>query len=258
MERGTIVHSVLESFWKDVRSQSALRSMSDGELKHAINRAVEKNIYRLRQQVTAEWELAYVEVQRERLSILLTNWLKTELGRQPFEVKMSEQEFKDAPVGPLQLTIRVDRVDETESGDVIIDYKTGSARPSDWFSERPDAPQLPLYAVISSELNPDNNLADIAFAKVHAGKDAVFDGFTGKVVNGVWSENKRQRSIVDQMDEWRSVLVNLAEDFHHGDARVDPKLYPNTCKYCAQRIFCRLDPTTIEMDEEMNDQPEIN
>lgn len=257
MERGTVVHSALESFWKEVKSQHALRSMSEEERKRTIDRAVEEGMYRLHQRIAAEWELAYVEVQRERLKVLLANWLKTELGRESFEVKMSEQEFKDVPVGPLRLTVRVDRVDTTESGDVIIDYKTGSARPSEWLTERPDAPQLPLYAVIASDLNPENPLADIAFAKVHAGKDAVFDGYMGKVVDGAWSENRRRRPITDQLDEWRTVLVDLAKSFHHGDTRVDPKMYPHTCKYCAQRIFCRLDPTTIETNEEMNDQPEI-
>jgi hypothetical protein len=44
------------------------------------------------------------------------------------------------------------------------------------------------------------------------------------------------------------VLTNLAEAFYRGDARVDPKKYPSTCTYCAQRIFCRLDPAVFDED----------
>jgi probable DNA repair protein len=258
MERGTIVHSALEFFWRDIRSQENLLSMTADERGLAVDRAVDESIQRLRQQTVENWEAAYIEVQRGRLRSLISNWLDVEMNRQPFEVAQSEKEFKNVPIGPLQLTVRVDRVDHTESGDVIIDYKTGSASPADWLTDRPDAPQLPLYAVISSALHPENELADIAFSKVHAGNDAIFDSYEGKVTAEKWGPNKKRPAITSQLEDWRSVLVGLAEDFHLGDARVDPKLYPNTCKYCALRTFCRLDPAAIEIDEEMNDQSEID
>jgi hypothetical protein len=46
------------------------------------------------------------------------------------------------------------------------------------------------------------------------------------------------------------VLVKLAEDFYAGDARVHPKHYPQTCEYCEQRIFCRLDVSLLEKEDE--------
>jgi NifB/MoaA-like Fe-S oxidoreductase len=41
----------------------------------------------------------------------------------------------------------------------------------------------------------------------------------------------------------------LAEDFHSGKTDVRPKNYPDTCKYCQQRLLCRLDVTTLSADE---------
>ncbi len=45
--------------------------------------------------------------------------------RLPFEVRLSEKDFSDVQVGPLRLNVRMDRVDEVEGGEVLIDYKTG-------------------------------------------------------------------------------------------------------------------------------------
>jgi ATP-dependent helicase/nuclease subunit B len=55
-------------------------------------------------------------------------------------------------------------------------------------------------------------------------------------------------SLDAQVDEWRTVLESLAEGFHSGNARVAPKQYPSTCRYCDQRLLCRLDLTTLEAD----------
>ena len=56
-----------------------------------------------------------------------------------------------------------------------------------------------------------------------------------------------------QVERWREVLVNLANDFHRGDVRVRPKNYPKTCAHCGQRILCRLDPADLEDDSEENE-----
>ncbi|HEX9199949.1 MAG TPA: hypothetical protein VF865_10355, partial [Acidobacteriaceae bacterium] len=51
-----------------------------------------------------------------------------------------------------------------------------------------------------------------------------------------------------QIDNWRTVLTQLAENFYAGDARVAPKQYPSTCRYCDQRLLCRLDLSTLAAD----------
>jgi hypothetical protein len=63
-------------------------------------------------------------------------------------------------------------------------------------------------------------------------------------------------SLEAQVDEWRGVLTTLATAFYSGEAHVDPKKYPATCTHCAQRILCRLDPTSLNEDpddEETNE-----
>lgn len=54
----------------------------------------------------------------------------------------------------------------------------------------------------------------------------------------------------DAGEEWRRVLEALAMAFYSGDARVEPKSYPTTCRHCAQRVLCRLDVSQLEVDED--------
>jgi hypothetical protein len=68
----------------------------------------------------------------------------------------------------------------------------------------------------------------------------------------------KAESLAAQVGEWREVLIALAEDFHSGLARVDPKQYPKTCAHCDQRLLCRLDPATLDansLDEDSASDP---
>jgi ATP-dependent helicase/nuclease subunit B len=150
-------------------------------------------------------------------------------------------------VGPLRLSVRVDRVDLGELGEILIDYKTGHAKPGDWLTDRPDAPQVPLYAVLSQA----EQIEAVAFALVHAGEEMKLEGYA--VNSGVLTKMaklKEAPTLEDQVERWRKVLTELAISFHDGDARVRPKKYPTTCSHCSQRVLCRLDVAALEEDDQ--------
>jgi ATP-dependent helicase/nuclease subunit B len=249
MESGTLVHRVLEYFWDDVKSQSALRAMTTAERSELLEACIARALARAEELSENVWDAAYLGMQRERLRRLLSAWLKLELERSPFEVKLSEKEFEDVRVGPLRLSIRMDRVDIVEGGEVVIDYKTGLTSPSDWLTDRPSAPQLPLYAILS---DPDQ-LQGVAVGQVRVGEDMELKGYATS--DGVLPKRVRMKvpSLAAQVDDWRRVLVQLAEDFAAGDARVAPNKYPTTCDRCGQRILCRLDVSLLDDDEEEAD-----
>jgi probable DNA repair protein len=254
-ERGNGVHETLEYFWNEVGTQTSLREMTSDQRHTALSRAIEYGLRRASIHATG-WDQAYLDVQRARLRNLLEPWLEIELKRDPFSVKLSEKSFEDVSIGPLRLNIRVDRVDVSQSGEIIIDYKTGMAKPSDWRTTRPDEPQLPLYAVLSAAAQPETKLADVAFARIRPGKEMALDSFTSKVTSERKKAKPQPISLDEQVEEWRTVLTDLAEAFHRGDARVDPKKYPKTCSYCAQRILCRLDP--VAFDEDLDEEEAVD
>jgi len=252
-ESGTVVHDALKLFWDEVRTQDRLREMTAGKRDEALDRCINEGLKKTEKTSATAWDAAYMQIQRERLRGLLSGWLKLELERAPFAVKLSEKEFKDVPVGPLHLSVRMDRVDEVEGGELLIDYKTGDASPKDWLTERPDAPQLPLYAILSEA----DRLKGVAFGLVRAGEGRGLKGYAAS--DGVLPGRQTKMEAAtfeDQVERWRQVLVRLAEEFYAGDARVRPKQYPATCDYCQQRLLCRLDVSSLEDKEDDGDLAE--
>jgi hypothetical protein len=231
-----------------VKTQSALWELPLTEREALLARCIDSALEKTAKLCATPWDTAYLNTQRERLRNLLEPWLDLELKRPPFKVKQSEKELRDVRIGPLRLNVRVDRVDIGRDGDIIIDYKTGAAKPGDWLSERPDAPQLPLYAVLS-DAEP---LEAIAFAQVRAGKDMGLQGFATSEASGIRMPKRQSASFEERIEEWRRVLTSLAEDFFNGDARVWPKHFPLTCARCAQRLLCRVEAASFETaaDEE--------
>ena len=53
-------------------------------------------------------------------------------------------------------------------------------------------------------------------------------------------------------EEWGRTLTVLAEEFHSGRAVPSPKDYPHTCRYCRQRLLCRLDPSSLTQHDEID------
>jgi probable DNA repair protein len=243
-ESGIVLHKVLELFWNKVKHQNTLKTMPHIKRADVLGQCIEEALRRKAEQSATTWDAAYVDVQRERLRRLIELWLEKELERAPFEVKLSERKLDDVRIGPLRLNIRVDRVDATDDGEVIIDYKTSNAVPGQWMTERPDAPQLPLYAVLSEA----EKLNGVAFGVLRAGKDMGWKGYAS--AGTLPKPAKMDLPLAMQVEEWRRVLEALAMAFYSGDARVEPKSYPTTCRHCAQRVLCRLDVSQLEVDED--------
>lgn len=245
-QSGTAVHRILELFWGEVKTQQDLKRLSQQELDDTLNSCIRYGLLEAAPSRDTPWDATYMQMQHDRLRNLLFRWLRLELERPPFEVVLSEKTLNDVRIGSLRLNVRVDRVDQMEDGEILIDYKTGEASPKAWSSDRPDEPQLPLYATLS---NP-TQLQGIAFGLVHPGEACKLIGYGAR--DGVLPTQRplEKPSLNDQVADWNRILVNLATDFHAGDARVEPKTYPTTCGYCAQRILCRLDPAQLDQDDD--------
>jgi probable DNA repair protein len=246
-ERGTVVHGVLEKFWRVVRTQEELKAMSADEREEMLRWAIREVVPDVTVELDA-WERAYLDMERRRLQKLLGQWLELEMKRSPFVVKESEEERNDVRVGPLRLRVIVDRVDVVDRGqEMILDYKTGWADPKQWLSARPDAPQLPLYAALSEA----DSVAGIAFANVRLGEEMMLRGYAVRPQLLTKADKlKEAGSVEEQIERWKSVLTRLAEEFAAGDARVRPKKYPETCRYCAQRLVCRLNTEALEAESD--------
>jgi len=245
-DSGSIVHSVMQKFWTTVLTQDALRKMPESDRAELLKTCIEEALERATRSAESSWERAYLLVQQDRLMHLLERWLSVELERPSFSVVVREELLNDVSIGPLRLKLRVDRIDETAGGPLIIDYKTGVASYKDWFGDRPDSPQLPLYGLLA---RPEH-LGGLAFAMLRAGKGMALEGVAEEA--GVLSKSKpfAASSMAEQVQVWKSVLETHAQNFADGRTDVQPKDYPSTCKFCAQRLLCRLDTFALNPDQE--------
>jgi ATP-dependent helicase/nuclease subunit B len=51
----------------------------------------------------------------------------------------------------------------------------------------------------------------------------------------------RYGSWEELVEAWHTNIGLIAASFSSGDAKVDPKKYPHTCRNCNLRFFCRID-----------------
>lgn len=253
LERGSLVHQVMEAFWKSIDSQHALQALPAAGRAALLDQAITSAIADLKSRPETTWDEAYLAIQHRRLHSVLDPWLATELGRSSFTV-LPPEEPHTFQLGPLTLALRIDRVDLTPAGHIILDYKTGDSSPTGWDGERPDEPQLPLYAVLADELG--RRLAGLAFALLRPGVGMRLKGLTLDPALLPDCTLVDAENFAEQVQNWRENLTSLAFAYADGETQVEPKSYPETCERCQQRILCRLDPTTLREEQVSDDEGE--
>ncbi len=248
MLHGSLVHSVLEYFWKETKTQSALLQLAENSPhEEGLGARVREHVGTvINDEHSLQQRPALRGVEADRLFRQVMDYLELEKARDSFEVTGFEEEILPEIEGQ---TIRliIDRMDKSPSGEeLIIDYKTGQVAPKKWFGDRPEDPQLPLYAITANKTP-----AAVVFAIIRddgclykgvARRGGLFPGLPPK-------ETKTTQELVDAGHEmpktiasWRQVLHRLMADFLAGKAAVDPKNGRNTCadSYCELHSLCRI------------------
>jgi len=240
-ERGSLVHTMLEYFWKQVKTQASLQAMSEQERLKLIRQSIERAIKNREKQREREFDTRYRHIEQARLMQMMKEWLPLELKRQNFKVNALEQK-QTLQLGDMKIDLKIDRVDQLEDGScVVVDYKTGIVSPGQWFGDRPEDPQLPLYSMVIK-----GDLSGVSFAVLRAGQYG-FKGVTASdgVLPGVKSsdvlaQSKHHDSWQSLLKEWKETIESLADDFIKGHASVDPLKYPGSCTYCPLPVVCRV------------------
>jgi len=242
--RGNLVHEVMELLWQQWKTSDQLHALTEEQLHAVVAETIE-------QVMQSRWVSGNREYEAKRLFQLVIEWLEQEKQRQPFEVISREKE-ENTEVNQLKLRLFIDRIDELADGSrCVVDYKTGEARASAWSGERPDEPQLPIYALTQTD-----EVNAVVFANIRAGESRYVGATSDQALMGIdtkalkdikqipitkgASALKQYDSWEGMLEEWQQTINQLASDHVQGDARVDPKDYPKTCMYCEVNSVCRL------------------
>jgi probable DNA repair protein len=234
LERGTIAHRALELFWLETKSQQALRNLSAADRSALILRSVRLAMESALRGHASGMLRRIQSLEENRLRRLLGQWPDLEARRPPFEV-VDMEAARTVGLGGLEIRVKADRVDRyLDGGYAILDYKTSKDLSiSDWEGERPDAPQLPLYAAMS-DVQP---LSSVMFARLATGET----GLVG--ISEADEQVGRQPKgppLAERIDAWRGTVEALATAFRRGHAAVDPKKPNETCEYCDLTPLCRI------------------
>ena len=252
-DRGELVHAVLARIWRDLGRRSALAALAPEALDACVHGAIEAESAALLGSARGvmrrllEIELGWLEA---RVRALLAH----DLERAPFEIHAIEEPLA-LDLGGLALSLRVDRIDRLPDGSLaVIDYKTGGdADPGAWLGERPELPQLPLYArAVGAE-----RVGAVAFGRLRSGEDgysgyardaAQFPGLAAPGSKPGWP--KEYAGWDELVAAWGRRLEAIALEYAHGDARLAPDP-ARACRYCHLASLCRIHETAAaESDDD--------
>lgn len=224
--RGTLLHGVLEHFWRG-RSSQDLAAMDAATRTAAIVTAAAAALVAFNQGLDEPLAPRFAALEQERLIRLAEAWLAFEAGRPaPFRVIACEQAV-DVEIEGIAVHFVVDRIDELADGRrLVIDYKTTatlSAR--SWNDERMIEPQLPVYASVVAQAG----VAGVAFAQVRIDKQAFIgiaaEGGLLPAVAGIGEEDARKLFPVlagwnSLLEDWRRRIAAIAREVREGVAVV--------------------------------------
>jgi len=264
-ERGQLLHDVLHSVWGSP-PPNGLRSLQDlldcPDLPALVSSHVQSALRASSfQHVRARVPRACLELEALRLQRLVAEWLAFEATRLPFTVEQTEAAHT-AKFPGLSLRLRLDRLDRLSDGSLlVIDYKSGLRKPSEWDLPRPNDVQLPTYALFA--LPQQEPLGGLVFAQVRTSKP----DFAGRLRDARATLNPdlkgtstlvRNPLTAQQLDDWRSEVLHLAHNFLDGRAEVDPRDPVHTCERCDLQSLCRIAERQILLDDDAESEEDTD
>lgn len=231
-EKGIVAHKIMELLWRELQNQQNLLRMNAQELDQCIDRAIQTALEPLKKEHPDSFPQLVQEVEYTRLKRLIMASLDWEKSRPPFEVSALEESFSVHLAG-LDFKVRVDRLDKVDDKKWLIDYKSNLPISKPWNEERPQEPQLLLYALLDEQINT------LLLMQLKTGK-VLCNGLSEEKldVNGV-STLKKEETWEQCRTDWQEQLTLLSEEFQKGYCPPKPAK-ATLCEHCDFQNLCRI------------------
>ena len=203
--RGSLIHVALHRLYGELPTRDGLAAWPQEERERRIDAAVDLAVHGEERHADSAL-LQLLGVERARIRSLLGEFLAVDIARDAFRVDAVEQEIEFSR-GPVQLRLRVDRIDRFDDGSVVIlDYKTG-ARKRFFEKGQPRDIQLVAYSCALSDA-----VAGLALVNVDP-RHVDFDG-AGPMFKAVddWAAT---------LEEWQKRVHEACGMLAQGDVRIN-------------------------------------
>lgn len=243
--RGNLFHKTLEEFWTEYKSSSLVSALNEKELSKKIQEITHKNISIERKnypRILSE----FFNIEEMRLISYLEKWIHHELKRGDFEVKEIE---KNIPIhlGCLNFNIKIDRIDEVNQNNIVIDYKSGTTKTlNEWFLNAYGELQMPFYALFASNKPIDA----IAIGVINAAKPQwIGIGRDKDLLQGIKDSTATQyQSWDDLIGFWKCRIDDAIKSYESGNAAVKFTREKDIA-YCQVKPILRLPERILQFEQ---------
>lgn len=231
MERGQLIHRIMELLWKTLKTQKNLLALTTNALEEILTKAIQTALASISQKQDTNVHPLLQEVEYARLKRLVYSCLEWEKQRAPFEIDTLEQAYSIQLAG-LEFKVRVDRLDKSGNKKWVIDYKSNLPVAKPWNEDRPREPQLLLYALLDEQINA------LVFVQLKAGQ-VLYSGLSEEPqeIAGI-NTIKKEQEWADLKVTWLNQLTFLAEEFQQGYCLPKP-IDTGVCQHCDFQNLCR-------------------
>ena len=268
IQRGELVHQVLEYFWQG-RDSDYLKSLITSEgnqaLRDVLDNIALRVLTKFSEQRAGSYSDSFIQLEQQRMVKLVEYWLcEVEAKRShDFTVLAVEQE-RVLSLQNLLIRVKMDRIDQLSDGGALIlmDYKTG--RDIDfksWASTRIREPQLPFYAAMVLQ---QEHVAAVVFAKVLFDKAGYAGVSSEDLLKGVQilGEDKSHYVLQSQtfptwqdvMQHWQTSLNAIAAEIGAGAAAVKFEQEKHL-DFCEVKPLLRLAERQLQFEHHQVGQP---
>lgn len=231
MEKGTLIHKIMELLWRALGEQSALLRLTAFELDQCIEQTILQALTPLKQDREESFPPLIQDIEFTRLKRLVLACIEWEKQRPAFTVSALEESYSLNLAG-LDIKVRVDRLDQVGDKKWVIDYKSSLPISKPWNEERPKEPQLLLYALLDEQINT------LLLMQLKNGKVS-FSGLSDEEqsTKGI-NTLKKNESWEESRAKWLQQLTHLAEEIQSGHCLPQPASAA-MCQQCDFSNLCR-------------------
>ena len=228
IDKGIIIHNVLQDIYQSLTYLYELKNITTDK----IAQLVQDNTTNALKYKQNSSPANFIKNECENITTIILAWIKHDLNREDCQIHATEQEIT---VKLNDITIRgiIDRVDRlTNNKHIIIDYKTGAASTSNWFTSIITEPQMPIYSIAYAD-----KLAAVCYA--HLGSITQFSGISESGLTQLKiARNTPDESINDIVTGWRENIEQALTIYATGSIKTIAE--ETKCNKCPYSGICRV------------------